>query len=338
MTQGLWRSGLEHDMAFNLTSLMQNRKQQIQQEQLAKQLGALSNFAFGQPQGNAPQMIARPAVQGALPDSSMNDALRLLLSSPQTAQYGVTGTLKALEEQRQLKLQSKKMDERRNALAQIPTDGRPGLKALVALAASGDEEANKALAAQLTPFTLSSDQQRFTGLGNSIAIGPEKAADLFAEQQKLFNMATNLRGDFIGITKPYEDQNQAYGRIVASAQDPSAAGDLALIFNYMKVLDPGSTVREGEFANAQNSGSVPQRIMANYNSVLNGERLTAEQRSDFVDRASRLFKQASEQHKKTAEQFRGIAKRNKLNPDDVVFNRQTIQSQVAPPPGFKVVP
>jgi len=89
--------------------------------------------------------------------------------------------------------------------------------------------------------------------------------------------------------KGYIDIRDSYNRIIASAKDPSAAGDMALIFNYMKVLDPGSTVREGEFATAQNSAGVPEIIRAQYNKVMSGKRLSTSQRDDFVDRAKKLY-------------------------------------------------
>ena len=69
----------------------------------------------------------------------------------------------------------------------------------------------------------------------------------------------------------------------------SAAGDIALIFNYMKMLDPGSTVREGEFATAQNAGGVDQRVWNTYNRLLSGERLNPQQRSDFKNVAKSAF-------------------------------------------------
>ena len=57
---------------------------------------------------------------------------------------------------------------------------------------------------------------------------------------------STARREFSGLpaVKSFAEQASAYGRVVASAEDPSPAGDLALIFNYMKVLDPGSTVRD----------------------------------------------------------------------------------------------
>lgn len=89
--------------------------------------------------------------------------------------------------------------------------------------------------------------------------------------------------------KQFIEIRNSYDRLVESGRDPSAAGDLALIFNYMKMLDPGSVVRESEFATAANSGSIPEIIRARYNKTLAGERLSDEMRKDFMDRGHRLY-------------------------------------------------
>lgn len=136
-----------------------------------------------------------------------------------------------------------------------------------------------------------------------------------------FNNITTLRKEFAAETKPFLGVNDAYGRIKASASDPSPAGDLALIFNYMKVLDPGSSVMEGEFANAQNSGSVGERVMATYNNVLKGERLADTQRQDFVSRADKLYRQAVQTHKKRKAQYTKLAETYGFDPDQVVLDR-----------------
>jgi hypothetical protein len=71
---------------------------------------------------------------------------------------------------------------------------------------------------------------------------------------------------------------------------PDAAGDLALIFNFMRMQDPGSVVREGEFAIAAASRSLPGDIQALFQSVSNGTRLTPAQRKQFVNRAEGIWK------------------------------------------------
>ncbi len=128
----------------------------------------------------------------------------------------------------------------------------------------------------------------------------------------------DLRKEVDGITKDYRTINDAYSRVKASAVNPSAAGDLALIFNYMKILDPGSTVREGEFATAQNSGSIPDRIRAQYNKTIAGERLAPEMRTDFVDRAGKLWQAQAENYNQVATQYRGIADQYGYEKDRII--------------------
>lgn len=118
--------------------------------------------------------------------------------------------------------------------------------------------------------------------------------------------------------KDFANQTAAYGRIIASVEDPSPAGDLALIFNFMKVLDPGSVVREGEFATAANAGGVDERVRGMYNRVMSGERLTPEQRADFADRATRLYGNAQGQYKTIAEQYGKFATSAGLPPEQVI--------------------
>jgi hypothetical protein len=89
--------------------------------------------------------------------------------------------------------------------------------------------------------------------------------------------------------KGYIDVRDAYERVQAGANQKTAAGDLSMIFSYMKLLDPGSVVREGEFANAQNAAGIPDRIRNQYNKALNGERLSDVQRNDFLTTAETLY-------------------------------------------------
>jgi hypothetical protein len=133
--------------------------------------------------------------------------------------------------------------------------------------------------------------------------------------------ADQLMTKFEQASQPFITQRDAYGRIQASVSDPSPAGDLSLIFNYLKVLDPGSTVREGEYANVKNAGGIPDKIRNMYNRVMSGEALNQNQRNDFVNRANKLFKSAEAQQKKTTEEFSRLGKRNGIDPK--VFIRDT---------------
>lgn len=104
-----------------------------------------------------------------------------------------------------------------------------------------------------------------------------------------------LRNQYLQQSKDFVQVRDAFGKVAAATKNPSAAGDLALIFNFMKILDPGSVVREGEFATAQNAASVPDRVRNMYNRVMSGERLNPDQRQDFIEQAGNIFKSQLQQ-------------------------------------------
>lgn len=104
--------------------------------------------------------------------------------------------------------------------------------------------------------------------------------------EKQFDFENKLRVEYTKQAAPQNDILDNYRRIKVS-QD-NAVGDLSLIFGYMKMLDPGSVVREGEFANAQNAAGVPERILNAYNRAMKGERLTSGQRASFLSQAEDL--------------------------------------------------
>lgn len=149
-----------------------------------------------------------------------------------------------------------------------------------------------------------------------------------------FDNISGLRREFVSATKTYTDVRDAYGRIQVSAKNPSAAGDMSLIFNYMKMLDPGSTVREGEFATAEQATGIPQRIVNYYNKAQSGQRLNPEQRNDFVNRAGSLFNRQNETYLSTKKNYEGLAKKFGFDPSLVTFDQSggIVGPQATPPP------
>jgi hypothetical protein len=86
-----------------------------------------------------------------------------------------------------------------------------------------------------------------------------------------------------------------------------AAADIALVFAFMKTIDPGSTVREGEFATASNAGTVVDSIRNMYNSLLEtGGRLTDQQRQSFLIQANRGYQQALADAGRVKQRYQGL--------------------------------
>lgn len=154
-----------------------------------------------------------------------------------------------------------------------------------------------------------------------IARNPKAAAAAgFKDPKQVADVEEGLRKEFAALAKPYFEMRDAFGRIEQSTKSPSPAGDIALIFNFMKMLDPGSVVREGEFATAQNAAGVPDRIVNVYNRMLKGERLNPNQRQDFVSQSRGLMQRQERQYQGIQKQYSDIAKRTGVNPDNTIVN------------------
>lgn len=143
-----------------------------------------------------------------------------------------------------------------------------------------------------------------------------------------------IRGDVTRNSQEFLVAQNGFQKVTAAARTDSPAGDMAMIFGFMKVLDPGSIVREGEFATVQNSGNVPTQIRALYNRILNGERLTPEQRQDFLFQAREQFVPLIERQQRLVRDAEQFAERNNLPFADIVpeFVMPTLPEPLPPPP------
>jgi hypothetical protein len=154
-----------------------------------------------------------------------------------------------------------------------------------------------------------------------------------------------LRDDYLKQAAPFIVQRDAKMRL--DSIEKTGAGDVGLVFTFMKLLDPGSTVREGEFATASNAAGVPSAIMGKYNKVVGGGVLDDKARKEIKEQANKFYQTAALQHDKLSTQFASTAKRNKLDPDSVIVDlspdaRATPAVGAAgtippPPPGFNVI-
>ena len=151
----------------------------------------------------------------------------------------------------------------------------------------------------------------------------EASGKLPAGEEADIKDVASQRKEFSSLSKNFIEVKDAYARILASQEKPSPAGDLSMIFNYMKMLDPGSTVRESEFSTASNAAPILERMGISFDkvsSVWEGKMLTDNQRQDFLQRTQVLFKAAVSEQDRLAEGYRGIAKRNRMKPEDVVID------------------
>jgi len=148
--------------------------------------------------------------------------------------------------------------------------------------------------------------------GTNVDISPYK------DQKDRVTLENTLRDDFVKASKDFTTVRDFYDRMKAAG--PTGAGDLSLVFSYMKMLDPGSTVREGEYATAQNAAGVPEGLRGLINNVVGGGKLSAEARQQIKDQAGKIWSQALNRHSAQVTQYRDIAKRQGLRPSNVIVD------------------
>jgi hypothetical protein len=148
-----------------------------------------------------------------------------------------------------------------------------------------------------------------------------KSATEAAAKKQALETEEGLRKEFTGnkLTKDTLEVAVAYQKVQQAAADPSGASDMALIFGLMKILDPGSTVREGEYATAQNTGSIPDRVVGAYNRALTGKKLDDDVRKDFVNAAGKAYAGQVEQFRKLEGTYQGLAKGSGVDPARVAI-------------------
>jgi hypothetical protein len=142
-----------------------------------------------------------------------------------------------------------------------------------------------------------------TALGAARAtLAKKNGVGLYNLSEAQANIASKLADDFEKASGQFSVVRDAYGRIQA-AQQGTGISDTALIFSYMKLLDPGSVVREGEFATVANAGSIPQNLLNAYNKAMSGEKLPEGIRKDILSTSGSLYQKNQDTQNNIVNQF-----------------------------------
>ena len=151
----------------------------------------------------------------------------------------------------------------------------------------------RTLQATGTPVTLENIMQlRRSGASNVKVNVP---VDMTGGQ-KGFENEMKLGGSFKGepIYKDFNDMKSAFGQVVSSLSAGTPIGDVAGATKIMKLLDPGSVVRESELAIAMQASGRMDRLQNYFNNFMTGQKLTPTQRDDFQALANELYAAAGQ--------------------------------------------
>lgn len=147
--------------------------------------------------------------------------------------------------------------------------------------------------------------------------------------QKGFDNTLKLRGEFRSepIYKAHQEVKSAHSQITAALKQATPAGDLAGATKLMKILDPGSVVRESELGMAMAASGAMDRMQNYATNVINGTKLTPTQRKDFQALSDALLNESSKQYNTKRTEYKGIADRNELPEADVLGSPDVIPSK-----------
>lgn len=161
-----------------------------------------------------------------------------------------------------------------------------------------------------------------TGRYETIATGPapvvkpEKPDALSLEERA--KIEQSYRKEFNGLNSAYTEIKRSRGNILSSLGQNTAAGDLAAATSLMKMLDPGSVVRESELAMAQNATGALDKVYNYAQVIANGQRLNPTQRQEYVRLANDLFANSDNEYKVRVAEFTRVAGDYGLKPENIV--------------------
>lgn len=152
-----------------------------------------------------------------------------------------------------------------------------------------------------------------------------KSTNKFGTPQQLVDNERSLLTSFRA-----EPQVKNYAEILTKANAVSSIldkklggpGDLAIVYEFMKGLDPTSVVRETEYATAAKSGNIFAGIYTKFNGYLKPEGgfLPENVKQSFESIVNTKLQQQQSIYDQIKGDYQSIAERSGLNPENVVIN------------------
>jgi hypothetical protein len=132
--------------------------------------------------------------------------------------------------------------------------------------------------------------------------------------QKGFENEMKLGGAFKNepIYKDFNDMKSAYSQVVSSLSQGTPIGDVAGATKVMKLLDPGSVVRESELGIAMAAGGRMDRLQNYFSNMMSGQKLTPTQRQDFQSLSNELYAAAGQAFNQKRDEYKSFGEAYKF--------------------------
>ena len=145
----------------------------------------------------------------------------------------------------------------------------------------------------------------------------EKKPDISPYQR--IQVESGLRDDYRADSKNYAEIKRQSAIIKSALADPSAAGTLSAATAYMKMLDPGSVVRESELGMAMQTQGMIDRLQSYWTTIEMGKVLTPTQKADFARLSDQYLKAAEDAQRNLNARYSELATGAGIDPKRVVM-------------------
>jgi hypothetical protein len=135
------------------------------------------------------------------------------------------------------------------------------------------------------------------------------------------------------IYKDFNDMKTAYGQVITSLDQGTPIGDVAGATKVMKLLDPGSVVRETELGIAMAASGRMDRLQNYFKLWASGEKLTPTQRDDFKQLSNELYAAAGQAYNQKRAEYLDFGSSTGVELDKALGAPANIPSIVRTPGG-----
>ena len=210
-----------------------------------------------------------------------------------------------------------------------------GAKAAIVRSSAAAQEARQA---ELFPITKQIKQAELAAKKLEASGG---STGQFKTAQDRVKFEQSLRKEHTSVSGDFRERANSFQLIETNARDGSSAAGVALVFNFMKMLDPTSVVRDSEQETLKKARGVFERMgltRSAAEAAIRGNPLTEKQRNDILQVATNIFSGVKKAQSAIDDRFRRIAENAGISPDVVILPLGQAFTPQAPPAGAPGAP
>ena len=136
---------------------------------------------------------------------------------------------------------------------------------------------------------------------------------------KVADVEMRLAGEYDRKAKDFVEITKSFNNLQAAANDPSGADDLAIVFSFMKMLDPGVAVMEGDVRNVTNTSSKMNQAIATFKRIYDDKKFGSDtERKNFIATARKFYDNGKSALDVIKRDYEAKADRYGLNKDNII--------------------